>query len=107
MAYKFFDKRTSCSGIKNESTSDQELAKELHKPIIRKFKKSKVHSPLIENIWGVDLADIQLISKFDKGIRFLLCAINIYNKYAWVISLKHKLSEFYTRSIKSRSEKIT
>ena len=51
MAYKFFDKRTSCSGIKNESTSDQELAKELRKPIIRKFKKRKVHSPLIENIW--------------------------------------------------------
>ena len=76
MAYKFFDKRTSCSGIKNESTSDQELAKELHKPIIRKFKKSKVHSPLIENIWGVDLADMQLISKFDKGIRFLFIMCN-------------------------------
>ena len=43
MAYKFFDKRTSCSGIKNESTSDQELAKELHKPIIRKFKKKCTH----------------------------------------------------------------
>ena len=43
MAYKFFDKRTSCSGIKNESTSDQELAKELHKPVIRKFKKKCTH----------------------------------------------------------------
>ena len=46
MAYKFFDKRTSCSGIKNETTSDQELAKELHKLIIRKAKKRKVRSPL-------------------------------------------------------------
>ena len=52
MAYKFFDKRTSCSGIKNETTSDQELAKELHKLIIRKAKKRKVRSPLYK-IFGM------------------------------------------------------
>ena len=39
---------------------------------------------------GADLADIQLISKFNKGIRFLLCVIDIFSKYAWVISLKDK-----------------
>ena len=62
----------------------------MHKPIIRKFNKRKVQSPFIDNIWGADLADMQLISKFNKGFRFLLCVIDIYSKYAWVIHLKDK-----------------
>ena len=60
------------------------------KPIIRKFNKRKVHSPFIDNIWGADLADMQLISKFNKRFRFLLCFIDINSKYAWVIPLKDK-----------------
>ena len=63
---------------------------ELHKPIIRKFNERKVHSPFIDNIWGADLSDMQLISKFNKGFRFLLCVIDIYSKYVWVIPLKDK-----------------
>ena len=70
--------------------SDQQLAEELHKPIIRKFKKTKVQSPFIVNIWGPDLADMQLISEFNKGISFSLCVIEIYSKYAWVLPLKDK-----------------
>ena len=69
---------------------NKELAEELHKPIIRKFSKRKVHSPFIDNIWGTDLADMQLISKFNKRFRFLLYVIDIYSKYAWVIPLKYK-----------------
>ena len=49
----------------------KQLAKKSHKPIIRTFEKRKVHSSFIDNIWGVDLADIQLISKFNKGFQFL------------------------------------
>ena len=90
MVYKFFDKKTSGSGIKNENISNKQLAEELHKPIIRKFKKRKVHSPFIDNIWGADLADMQLIHKFNKGFRFLLCVIDVYSKYAWVIPSKDK-----------------
>ena len=82
------DKSTSGSGIKNKIISNKELPEELHKPIIRKFKKRKVHSSFIDNIWGADLADMQIISKFSKGFRILLCVIDIYSKYAWVISLK-------------------
>ena len=51
MIYKFFDRKTSGSGIKNENISDQQLAEELHKPIIREFKKRKVHSTFMDNIW--------------------------------------------------------
>ena len=50
MIYNFLDKKTSGSGINNENMSDQQLAEELHKPIIRKFKKRKVQSPFIDNI---------------------------------------------------------
>ena len=48
--YKFFDKKTFGSGIKNENISNKELTKELHKPIIIKFDKIKVHSLFIDNI---------------------------------------------------------
>ena len=76
---------------------------------------------------------MQLISKFNKGFRFLLCVMDIYSKYQWFISLKDKKeititivfekildqskskpneiwvdkgSEFYNRSIKSWLEKV-
>ena len=90
MVYIFFEKKSSSNGIKNENISNKQLAEELHKPVIRKFNKRKVHSPFIDNIWGADLADMQLISKFNKGFRFLLCVIDIYSKYAWVIPLIDK-----------------
>ena len=64
----FLIKKNSDSGIKDENMSDQQLAEELHKAIIRNFNIRKVHSPFIDNIWGADLADMQLISKFNKGI---------------------------------------
>ena len=67
MVCKVFDKKNSGSGIKNENISNKELSEELHKPIVRKFNKRKVHSPFIDNIWWADLADMQLISKFNKG----------------------------------------
>ena len=88
MVYKFFDKRSSGGSIINEA--NYQLANELHKPIIRKFKKRKVYSSFKDNIWGVDLADIQSLGKFNKGIKYLLCAIDLFSKYAWVIAIKDK-----------------
>ena len=88
MVYKFFDKKSSGSGIANEP--NYQLANELHKPIIRKFKKRKVYSSFRDNIWGVDLADMQSLSKYNKGIKYLLCAIDLFSKYAWVVPLKDK-----------------
>ena len=89
MVYRLFDEKTG-GGIKNENMSDQQLAEELHKQIIRKFKKRKVHSSFIDNVWGADLADMQLTRKFNKRIRVLLCVIDIFSKYAWVIPLNDK-----------------
>ena len=90
MVCNFLDKKTSGGTVKNEIMSNKELAEELHKPIIRKFEKRKIHSSFIDKIWAVDLVDIQLISKFDNGFRFLPCVIYIYSKYACVIPLKDK-----------------
>ena len=66
------------------------LADERHKPIIRKFNKRKIYSQFKDNIWGVDLADMQSLSRKNKGIKYFLCAIDLYSKYAFVISLKDK-----------------
>ena len=101
MVYKFFDskvaspyKKSVGSGPKRVNTKitpqNEQLADELHKPIIRKFKKRKVYSTFKNNIWDVDLADMQLLSKYNKGIRLLLCVIDILSKYAWVVPLKDK-----------------
>ena len=97
MVYKFFHKKSASfmeksakgSGVTtlaNKSVSQsQQLAEELHKAIIRKIKKRKVHSAFEDNIWGADLADMQLISRYNKRIRFLLCVIDIFSKYAWLM----------------------
>ena len=87
MVYKFFDKKSKGSGIINEP--NYQLANELHKPIIRKFKKRKVYSFFRDNIWGVDLADMQSLIKYNKGIKYL-CGIDLFSKYAWVVPIKIK-----------------
>ena len=66
------------------------LAEELHKPVIKKFNKRKVYSQFKDNIWGVDLADMQSLSKKNKAIQYLLCAIDLFSKYAFVVTLKDK-----------------
>ena len=88
MDYNFFDKKSKGAGIKNEIKKNQQLANELHKPIIRKFKKRKVYSSFKDNIWVVNLADMELISKYNKEIRYLLCATDLFNKYDFVVPLK-------------------
>ena len=88
MVYKFFDKKIVGTGA--AMLPNQQLPEDLHKQIIRKFKIRRVYSSFKDNIWGADLADMPLISKFNKGLRFLLCIIDLVSKYAWVVALKNK-----------------
>ena len=94
MVYKFFDKKTTGSRRVNNNNNDikqnLQLTEDLHKPINRNFKKRTVYSRSKDYIRGADLADMQLISKFKKGFRFLLCVIDIFSEYTWVVHLKDK-----------------
>ena len=87
MVYKFFDKKTKETGIKNEIKENHQLANELHKPVIKKFKNRKIYSFFKDNIWEVDM---QLISKYNKGIRYVLWSIDLFRKYPFVVPLKGK-----------------
>ena len=85
MVYKFFDKKTNGSKVKRaertqraSGVSNVKLAEELHKPVIKKFNKRKVYSSF-KDIWGVDLADMQLLSRQNKGVKYLLCAIDLFS----------------------------
>ena len=98
MVYKFFDKKVKGSGF---TDTNIQLADELHRKIIRKFPKRKVIPGSFDNIWGADLADMQLISKYNKGFRFLLCVIDLYSKYAWVIPVKDKKGITITNAFKT------
>ena len=91
MVYKFFDKKAKGSGVaNNEIKQNLQLAKELRKSIIRSFEKRAVYYGFRDNILGADLADMQLISKFNKVLRFLICVIDILSKYSWVVPLEDK-----------------
>ena len=70
MVYKFFDKKSSGSGVAAEPS--YQFAYELYRQITRKFKKRKVYLSFRDDIWGVDLADMQSLSKCNKEIKYLL-----------------------------------
>ena len=92
MVYKFFDKKSTGSGTAKSTAEPSSLilADELKKPVIKKFNKRKVYSLFKDNVWGVDLADPKLLSKQNKSIKYLLCAIDLFSKYAFVVPLKDK-----------------
>ena len=108
MVYNFFDKKSMGSGMVKDSSLERMgsginttkssslernssiLADELHKTVIKKFEKRKVYLQFKDNIWRVDLADTQSLSRKNKGIKYLLCAIDLYSKYAFVFPLKDK-----------------
>ena len=85
MVYKFFDKKSMGSGTAQPRSlerivkdSSLILADELHKHVIKTFNKRKVYSQFKDNIWGVDLADTKSLSKKNKDIKHLLCAIDLF-----------------------------
>ena len=75
MVYKFFDKRSKGNGVNIPLKFNEQLAEELHKPIIGSFLKRKVYSRFKDNIWGANLAEMQLIS--------LLFLVNIFGLFLW------------------------
>ena len=108
MVYKFLDKKSSGSGVATEP--NYQLANELHKQIFQKFKRRKNYSSFMDNIWGVDLTDMQSLSKYNKAIKYLLCAIDLFSKCSWVVPLKDKkgisiVNTFQTNNLKRKKTK--
>ena len=95
MVYKFINKKSSESDV--DAEPNYQLANELHRQIIRRFKRSNVYSSFRDNVWGVDLADMQSLSKNNKGIKYLLSAIHLLCKYAWVVPLEIYMGCFFRR----------
>ena len=69
---------------------NEELAEELHKPVIKKFKRRKVYARFKDNIWPEYLAEMGLMSSKNKNVKFSLCVIDVFTKYKWVKPIKDK-----------------
>ena len=74
------------SGIK----LNEQLAEELDKPVTKKFTRRKIHARFKDNIWAANLAGMGSFSSKNKSSKYLLCAIDVFTKYAWVKPLKDK-----------------
>ena len=90
MVYKFLITISKVAVLTLLLNKLEQLAEELHTPITRKFEKRKVNSSFRKNIWSADLEDMLLTSKFNKGICFLFCVIDILSNYEWIVPLKDK-----------------
>ena len=101
IAYKFFDKKSSESNVaaslakKTATEPNDQLANELHRQIIKQFMRTKIDSSYGDNIWGVDVADMQSLSKYNKGIKYLLCAIDLFSNMCGLFLEKNKKGYIY------------
>ena len=84
MVYQFFDKKTGSGASVNE-----QLAEDLDKPITKKFRR-KVYARFKDNICAADLAEMESFSSKNKNVKYLLCVIDVFTKYAWVKLLQNK-----------------
>ena len=90
MSGKGNSKHTAKPSSLERTGNNKILAEKMHKPAFKKFNKRNVNSQFRDNIWGVDLADTQSLSKKNKVIKHLFGAIDLFSKYAFVIPLKDK-----------------
>ena len=90
MAYKCFDKKTG-----SEATVNEELPQKLRKSVIKTFKRRKVYARFKYNIWAADLAKMRPLSSKNRGVKYLLCVIDVFSKYDWVESLKGKKAKTF------------
>ena len=90
MAYTFFGKKR---GSEVKASVDEELAQELHQLVIKNFKMKRIFSRFKENIWAADSAEMESLSSENRSVKYILCVIDVFTKYAWVKPLKNKERE--------------
>ena len=83
----------------------EKLANELHKPIIRNFKRRKVNFGNFPNeIWSADLIDLKKLKKYNNGFQYIINIIDLYSRYAWSIPIKNKTGKSIVEAFDSLSE---
>ena len=87
MVYKFFDKKTGLGVSLNE-----QLTEKLYKPV-KKFKRREVFVRFKDNIWAAGLSEMESLSLKNKNVKYLLCVINVFTRYAWVKHLEDKIGK--------------
>ena len=85
MFYKIFDRKTG-----SETSVNEQLAEELHKPAVKKFKKRKIFARFKDNIWAADLTQMESSPSKNKKVKYLLCVIDVFTDFAWAKTLKDK-----------------
>ena len=88
-------------GNKKGSSWQEKLADELHKPIKRNFPKRRVIAHNVDDIWCSDLVDMQKLSKWNKGYKYLLMVLDIFCKYGWIVPLKTKTGLEVSKGLQS------
>ena len=86
MLYHFFKDKKRGSLV----SVYEQLTEELRKPVTKRFKRRKVYARFKDNIWVADLAEMELLSSKNENVKYLLCVIGVFTKYAWVKPLKDK-----------------
>ena len=98
MVHKIFGKKAGSGAIassKARISVNEQLSEELYKRITKNFKRRKVYVRLKGNVWAADLAEIESLSSKNKNVKYLLCVIDDFTKYAWVKPLKDKIDKIF------------
>ena len=95
---RFLYKKSSRSGV--DAEPNYLLANQLHRQIIRNWKRRKVYSLFRDNICAFDLDDMQILSVYNKKIKCLLCPTVFFSKYAWVVLFIEKRGIIIANSFK-------
>ena len=75
---------------KTGASVNEEIDKELNKPVINKFNRKRVYSKVKDNIWAADLAEMGWLSSKNRGVKYLLCVIDVFTKHSWIKPLEDK-----------------
>ena len=86
IVHRLSDKKTGLEASVNEYY----LALELHKPVIKKFKRGKVYARFKNTVWTAGLAEMGSLFSKNGGVKLLLCVMDVFTKYAWVKPLKDR-----------------
>ena len=90
MMNNIFKQHCKCYIGQGVPVISEEIANELHKPVRKHFKKRRVISKHVDDIWAADLVDMQYYSRSNKGFKYILMIIDVFSKYGWAIPLKTK-----------------